>query len=158
VDREADLTTDACYQAFQAHYTVAQYHWVQFATEWLTECSRTFDGDLQMMLILSVVGQRQLDERRRNPGAVVEQLVPTITASRIADLTGIPRETVRRKLEAMAKRGWVRQNAEAAWSIAVVDGRIPVREALSGLEDNAMRKISRFVANFMPLVRKHQDF
>lgn len=155
MDQEAELTSEACYQAFQTHYHAAQYHWVQFTTEWLSECSRAFDGDLQMMVILSVVGQPHLEHRlgpeRRTPNGPV---LRSINASRIADVTGIPRETVRRKLERMGQMGWIEQNPDATWSIRVVDGVAPVREVLAGLQEASMRKLSRFVASFVPLTRR----
>jgi hypothetical protein len=158
MDPEAELTSDLCYQAFQSHYQVAQYHWVQFTTEWLSECSRAFGGDLQMMVILSVVGQPHLEhrlgrERRNADGPILR----SINASRIADVTGIPRETVRRKLDRMAHLGWLQQNPDASWSIRIVDGHAPVRDALAAIDDASMRKVSRFVANFVPLTRRAKD-
>jgi hypothetical protein len=156
MDQEAELTSEVCYQAFRTHYYVAQYHWVQFTTEWLAECSRAFKGDLQMMVILAVVGQPHLEhrlgpERRDEDG---QPVLRSVNASRIADVTGIPRETVRRKLERMAQLGWVQQMPDASWSIRMTDGVAPVREAMGPIEDASMRKVSRFVANFVPLTRR----
>ncbi|MFO1148108.1 MAG: hypothetical protein U1E62_06995 [Alsobacter sp.] len=148
------MSAEACYRAFRAHYTKAQYHWVQFTTEWLSDCSRAFDGDLQMMLILAVVGQPHLASANAPQETGTEAPQRSINASRIADVTGIPRETIRRKLDAMAKRGWVQQHPDASWSIAVVDNETPARLDLRELEDAAIRKVSRFVANFVPLVRQ----
>lgn len=103
-----------------------QYSLTQFFTEHLLDLSRVFEGDLQMMLILAVIGQSYLhgDERGRENSP--------ISASRLADVTGIPRQTVRRKLVLLAQRGWVEQTELGAW-ILTKTGRDPVaREDLAG--------------------------
>lgn len=83
----------------------------------LIECRRHFDGDMDQMLILSIIGERTLTperarglsygdflQGRRSPG-----LPRRINTQSIADCTGIPRETVRRKLRVLIDRGWVRR-------------------------------------------------
>jgi hypothetical protein len=81
---------------------------------------RTFDGDLDQMLILAVIGERKLARRAsraepsydrlgyselRDPSSVA------INPHSLADYTGIPRETVRRKVVALMARGWVARDA-----------------------------------------------
>ena len=43
--------------AFHDNYPVVQYAYVHFLSEHIADCSREFGGDLQQMLILSVIGQ-----------------------------------------------------------------------------------------------------
>jgi hypothetical protein len=81
---------------------------------------RQFDGDLDALLIMLIVaigthaedwaGILSLSE------ATVEQR-PTNTAS-IAQISGIPRESVRRKLENLAAGGYVRRNPSGHWLLA----------------------------------------
>lgn len=81
----------------------------------IIECRRLFDGDLDQMLILSVVGGRTM-RRGRVPalsygdflsGQRPHRASRTINALSIAEVTGIPRETVRRKIGALKARGWL---------------------------------------------------
>lgn len=148
------LPSEVYYQAFTRHYIEAQYLWVQFATEWLADCSRAFNGDLQLMLILSVIGQVQLADFATAGGVADNMQSRAISASRISDVTGIPRETVRRKLKLLHDKGWIDRRGESHWCIRVENGNAPVRQALGQLEDNAIRKICRFVAAFEPLSRR----
>ncbi|RDC68905.1 hypothetical protein DLJ49_19515 [Rhodovulum sp. 12E13] len=78
-----------------------------------------FDGDLDALLILvtltqgveledwedALVGTRRKRATRKRS---------TNTTS-IADVTGIPRESVRRKLEAMRAKGWIERDQKGAW-------------------------------------------
>jgi len=76
---------------------------------------REFDGDLDLMLVMAVIGERRLS--RRDPDAtitheglgatpVLETSGASINAHSIAEYTGIPRETVRRKVAALITCGW----------------------------------------------------
>lgn len=84
---------------------------------------REFDGDLDLLLILAVIGERHHAlEDRENLDAIdldsfsttspheIER--PTVNVQSVADYTGIPRETVRRKVAALIKRGWVRREED----------------------------------------------
>jgi DNA-binding MarR family transcriptional regulator len=77
---------------------------------------RTFDGDLDAVLILAVIGDRKFS--RRDPSAelslerlgstrTVDVEAPAINVSSISDYTGIPRESVRRKVAKLIEQGWV---------------------------------------------------
>lgn len=96
-----------------------QYAFVHMLTEHLVDCRRVFDGDLDAMLVLAILGQNHLtiliaaetDGEARNPSL-------GMTASRIADVTEMSRQTVRRKLQHLQKQGWITQQADASWSLA----------------------------------------
>ncbi|MEZ5925747.1 MAG: helix-turn-helix domain-containing protein [Hyphomicrobiaceae bacterium] len=69
-----------------------------------------------MLLLLAVIGERRLS-RRASPDALTyeetgqtpvrEEETAAINASSIAEYTGIPRETVRRKVNELIHKGWV---------------------------------------------------
>jgi hypothetical protein len=88
-------------------------------TALLVTCRRCLDGDLDQMLILSAMGERALTAQRTT-GLSYRAFLdgdrrgPTkaINVQSIADSTGIPRETVRRKVAALIERGWVTRNAD----------------------------------------------
>lgn len=145
--------SDVYYEAFQRNYLKAQYLWVQFSTEWLSECTRTFGGDLQQMVILSLIGQVTLERAAAANGQLDDLTRTGINASRISDVTGIPRETVRRKLLVLEQKGWIEVDGNANWSIRIVDGQAPVKAALAPLEEFAIRGVTKFVAAFEPLSR-----
>lgn len=77
---------------------------------------RDFSGDLDMLLVLAVIGDRRLSRRvspdaltydRIGQTAVREDSNAAINALSIAEYTGIPRETVRRKVNELIEKGWV---------------------------------------------------
>ncbi|MBK1706466.1 hypothetical protein [Halochromatium glycolicum] len=80
----------------------------------LVTLRRHFDGDLDRMLVLAIIGSRTLKddsieglcyehfmrlERRGEPAP--------INVQSIADHSGIPRETVRRKVKELLHTGWI---------------------------------------------------
>jgi hypothetical protein len=79
----------------------------------MSECRRYFDGDLDQVLILTIIGTRSVYPKRlqgisyddfrrglRNDGPVMP-----INTQSVADSTGIPRESVRRKIGQLIERG-----------------------------------------------------
>jgi DNA-binding MarR family transcriptional regulator len=70
--------------------------------ELLVTLRRHFGGDLDRMLVLAVIGSRTLS------GGRIDDLWPAaINLQSIADYSGIPRETVRRKLRDLERLGWI---------------------------------------------------
>jgi hypothetical protein len=91
-------------------------HTEQFC-DLLVTLRRTFGGDLESMLVLAVIGTRTLAWGRIDGLSYDEfmardrdqtELAP-INLQSIADYSGIPRETVRRKVQALQRAGWVRK-------------------------------------------------
>ncbi|PHP65368.1 hypothetical protein CSC94_19800 [Zhengella mangrovi] len=85
-------------------------------TQLLIQLHDKFDGDLELLLILAVIGDRTRPEEWNPELLTYDQLtrgdgqehfqVP-INMQSIADFSGIPRETVRRKVSTLQKKGWV---------------------------------------------------
>jgi CRP-like cAMP-binding protein len=136
-------------RALQEQYPDAQYHLVQFLSEHLVDCTRVFQGDLTRMVVLAVLGQAMLGAHR---AASESGLRRSMTASRIADVLGLDRETVRRKLKAMAELGWLRQNADRSWEIATDrDGNTKVRQDLAALDGRGLERVARLYAALRPI-------
>ena len=100
--------------------TVWPVHLVGF-TRLLVQLRAHFQGDLDLMLVLAVIGSRTQDARWNAELAVLGQLTrdenakgkqQPINIQSIAAFSGIPRETVRRKLVILEERGWVSRDAE----------------------------------------------
>lgn len=142
---------------FTDNYAQSQYHFIQFVSEHLADCAREFDGDLQEMLVLAVIGQVTLNWRISRPPD--EPDGATITASRLADVTGIPRQTVRRKLQSLEKRDWIEQSGRA-WRLAMRDGVSPASVDLADLNQRGIERASRLLTAFHRLqaqVRQAQN-
>ncbi len=125
-----------------------RYYYVEFLTEHLSDCCRVFGGDLQEMLVLAVMGQVHLRAGLDvgPDGLVKPRIVPGpigITASRIADVTGIPRQTVRRKLAKLESRGWIVPQPSGLWVIALRDGMALARQGEDGLDALDARSMER---------------
>jgi hypothetical protein len=121
-----------------------RFQHTEYFIDHLCDVSREFAGDLQQVLILAVIGQATLRFHApvgRTPGSS-----PWVNASQIAEITGIPRETVRRKLLILAKRGWIEQESDAGpWRI-VVNSQLasPARRDLADLDRRGIEAAVRF--------------
>jgi hypothetical protein len=82
--------------------------------ELLVTLRRHFGGDLDCMLVLAIIGSRTLSRGRTDDicydrfmeGERVDEPAP-INLQSISDYSGIPRETVRRKLLVLERLGWI---------------------------------------------------
>jgi hypothetical protein len=99
--------------------TIWPVHVEAFA-QFLIALRRDFGGDLDMALILAVIGERRYARRTSREVPTYERLGATdgrvtgtvsINSYSIAEYTGIPRETVRRKVTALIDHGWIERGA-----------------------------------------------
>ena len=136
-----------------------QYRWVEFLMQHLVHVSRFFEGDLQQMMVLALIGQMRLRALRTaraegEEGARAPAERTGITAMRLSDASGIPRETVRRKLRVLEARGWIARDAEGFWHIAVDEptGETPARRDLAEVHDQTPERVARLVVELERLV------
>jgi hypothetical protein len=93
-----------------------------YLTEHLARVSRAFEGDLTAALVLGTIAHQNLrrfhDHVISSTGKSMQamirdgehrELMRPCNAASVAASTGIPRETVRRKVAWLAGRGWVRR-------------------------------------------------
>jgi DNA-binding MarR family transcriptional regulator len=138
---------------FAERYREYQYRFVEFFTEHLSDVSRSFGGDLQAMLVLAVVGQVRIATLTLPaPDDPEDEERGAISASRLADVTGIPRETVRRKLALLETRGWIERTSGKAWRLVIRDEAAVARQDLSELDQRAIHRIARLFAGLEVLV------
>lgn len=137
-------------RAFTQNYPAAQYHFVQFIADHLADCCRVFGGDLHLALVLAIIGQSDLNSQIREgaprPPTETAENGRSINASRISDVTGIPRQTVRRKLAALAARGWIEQTESQEWRLIVNGNNSQAREDLADLDARGIKRAARFVS------------
>lgn len=159
-DTQKDRRVANLIENFARDYPAYQYAFVNFLVEHLTDLSRTYGGDFQQIVILAIIGQRRLNVLRGLSGT--EMPLPetmAITASRLADVTGIPRETVRRKLAILERKGWVSRGADGGWSlIADPDGKdLPVRRDHAAFDQRARMRVAQLVAMLEMVGNKGQS-
>ena len=100
----------------RAHFGRIWPRHVDTLTWFLIQCRKHFDGDLDLFLVLAVIGYRSFSAARAPEkltyGALMDGSRPPVepealNAQSISDFSGIPRETVRRKIRDLIDRGWV---------------------------------------------------
>ena len=112
-------------------------------TRHLVECRKVFNGDLDLFLVLTIIGERTFNPRSAPNvtshadflGGTVRNLEPAaINLQSIADYSGIPRETVRRKVEVLIEKGWVVRDERR-----FVTATDQAKDGLVELTESAMR-------------------
>ena len=105
-----ELITDNFSRVWPVHVSNLTTHLIE---------ARKAVGDLDLFIVLAVVGDRTLSERRTEKSLTYTQLIQErqcipapedINLQSISDFTGIPKETVRRKLKELQERGWIEKN------------------------------------------------
>lgn len=140
-------------EGLAANYPQVQYHFVQFVSEHLTDCARVFRGDMEKLLILAVLGQRYIEGARFDPTASdLDTARVWMSTLRLADVTGLPRETVRRKLKAMEADGWLRQERGKGWTLAGEIRQTVVREQFGELDRRGLERLARLLAALRPFL------
>ena len=117
-----------------------RYRWCQRWTESLTRLRRQFDGDLDQYLLLLVFEQGEiartitgLEGSLRNDRS--GRLEPRgLNAMSIADICGIPRETVRRKLKRLIARDAVTLGADGLYYLGAARIGSPPLTLLTSLD------------------------
>ena len=115
-------------------------------TRYLVECRRACDGDLDMFLIMAIIGERTFSARNAPESMSHSQFVSgtagtiealPINLQAIADFSGIPRETARRQLEQLINRGWVERSNQG-----YVPATDAANHALQGLTLSTVRYLN----------------
>jgi hypothetical protein len=109
-------------------------------TAFLINARAVFDGDLDLFLVLAVIGDRSFASERVSPSMTFDDFMSedrvssdpiSLNAHSISQFSSIPRETVRRKVQDLVDRGWVERSADGslcATRKAAVD-LLPLTEA-----------------------------
>lgn len=106
-------------------------------TKLLIQLRERFDGDLDLMLVLAVIGGRTRPETWRSE-LVLDQEMTTgenedarqlpINVQSVAEYSGIPRETVRRKVSILQSKGWVTRDSDGLLSVSNLAAKSLVSE------------------------------
>ncbi len=135
------------------NYRSVQYAYVQFFSEHLIDCRNSVGGDLDSVMLLAVLGQRFLSVRI---GAESTQTEPDerswMSAMRIAEVSGIPRETARRKLLALEVKGLVQADPKLGWRLTSSEGVAVARNAMRDLDNRSIDRLARLIFSLLPLI------
>ena len=136
---------------YREKYHVMQYVFTQFFVEHL-------DRRVPDIRSGSSVGARPRDCRasrasgpRSGHRDAWDGPEPRTNCSSIAEVSGIPRETVRRKLGGLARRGWAERDAKGQWRITYGQDSAPARRDLRDLDQRSIERISRMLGNMHEL-------
>ncbi len=133
---------------FEQRYPEFQYRFIEFLTGHLLDVSREFRGDLQLPTILAIIGQVLIYSMQS--GKAEEA---AISASRIADVSGIPRQTVRRKLAELERLGWIEQTSDRSWRMCTDASGTPAQRDLQQLDRRAIGRVAKLYVELDRLVR-----
>ena len=130
--REPKPVPPAGYEQHQGEIALRMSH---FLLRYLNMLYREFDGDLALVIVLGETAHHNvcrlfstegpiapLEETNYDDPAMYAGFAPC-NAYSLAAATGIPRETVRRKIAQLVKRGWLRQAADGSVRIRPAVGR-----------------------------------
>lgn len=153
---EATPKTGEVEAALRRNYPQVQYAFVEFVSGHLADVSRTFKGDLQFPVLLAVIGQATLKGHiaATKAGVRPQDIEPRrlgLTSFRLADATGISRETVRRKLLEMQRRGWLARHGNY-WVIVFDEDRAKLLDDLGDLDARGLERLARLFTGIAPWV------
>ncbi|MGJ0506056.1 MAG: helix-turn-helix domain-containing protein [Methylocystis sp.] len=112
----------------QENYVTFQHEFIEFLVAQLIDFRKVFNGDLDELLVFIFVARYYLREERGRTQEHHDQdgyWAAPPTLSRIAEFTGIARETVRRKLISLQARGLIEKVDHDKWQ-PTTKGDIPV--------------------------------
>lgn len=118
----------------------------EFMVWHLSRVRAQFDGDLDCALVLGEIAHFNVQKflsrtlipnpvvnealhqasglKRYSESAVIQPLLKPCNALSISASTGIPRETVRRKIQWLEKQGWIEKNAKGQLSITPMPAEV----------------------------------
>ncbi|HYQ91884.1 MAG TPA: hypothetical protein VES89_07375 [Candidatus Competibacteraceae bacterium] len=121
-EQPSDLAKFSLEERYQKHARAITIVMASFHLRHLSRLHREFDGDLIMPIILGEIGHYNAtrffssDGYARNPEDIPidlesHPLLKPCNAFSISEATGIPRETVRRKVEKLIAMSWLRRDS-----------------------------------------------
>ncbi|MBY0226001.1 MAG: hypothetical protein K2Q28_09370 [Hyphomicrobium sp.] len=138
-DKEIAMN-DAAAQTIRENFGKVWPAHVSSLIEFLIKARSAFGGDLDLFLVLAVIGDRTFAAGRVSPSMTFDDFMSeerantepfSVNAYSISQFSRIPRETVRRKVQELVNIGWVQRNGDGSLQAtrkAAVD-LLPLTEA-----------------------------
>ena len=145
----------------QTDYPEFHYRFLHFLCRHMLDISAAFNGDLDKFILLLVMDERYWKWRHeirgiKDPQTAVE--LESFSVSKLASITSIPRETIRRKMIAMEKRGWVLQKGRGKWKVARSIDRPSVENELDDLIRREIARVSDLVLELQTFIEKPDNW
>lgn len=117
--KKGRLTSEELRARYEAHRSEIALHMSHLTVNYLRMVHDAFGGDLTLAIVLGEIAHHSMvryfparGPDARYTGRLTEEVIdrsqmPSCSASALARATGLPRETVRRKLLELEERGWV---------------------------------------------------
>lgn len=135
------------------HYVTFQHEFIEFLVAQLVDFRKMFNGDLDELLVFIFVARYYLrEERGRGEEELDGHWGAPPTLSRIAEFTGIPRETVRRKLMALQNRGLLEKIDQDKWQPTVRNNAPVIRQEYEQFCQREIRRLVKLVTALRPFV------
>lgn len=107
---------------YEAHQSEIALHMSHFLLDYLREIYKAFDGDLALVIVLGEIAHHNMavhftrkdglpaaTVRKLESDAATQDRMPSCNAYSLAQATGLPRETIRRKMARLKELGWIEQ-------------------------------------------------
>lgn len=116
-------------RAFDAAFGFVAYALNRHLIHHMLRCSRVLEVDYETLVVWGVLAHQNVahlvargrppddDARRKGYITAHEGELRPLRLRDLQQITGIPRETLRRKLEVLARRGFVRRADRSGWTI-----------------------------------------
>ena len=126
-------------------------HMSHFFLGYLKEIHRLFEGDLALVIVLGEIAHhstsRHFSKAGNQAGSIPELKAadpelagtPSCSAFSLAAATGLPRETVRRKIARLVELGWVARTGRAEVRLTPKVGEVFVPEFNMSLLDQLLK-------------------
>jgi hypothetical protein len=111
---------------YETHQGEISLHMSHFFLDYLREIYKAFEGDLALVIVLGEIAHHNLSTHFSKTGGLHPNLahnleagdadkhrLPSCNAYSLAQATGMPRETIRRKIARLKALGWIEQAARA---------------------------------------------
>lgn len=130
---------------FSERDVLIKHEFLEFLFGELVDMRPIFENDFDSMLIYTAISRFYLKNERVGLTEEIARSTAGLNASRIAEWTKIPRETVRRKLLQLESRGLLERGPRDEWRIAQKDGQPVIRIEHAEAWRQELNRIVRFV-------------
>ena len=161
----SSIYTDVYRRLFVKKHFFMRCSFAQLFVEQLLDISRVFEADLQSVVVLAIIEHMEIEARTGSrldasgstPTGLVMGRPPRINTSSISAASGIPRETVRRKLAALARRGWIERGVDGFWRITTDrPDSVPARPETIEIDRRQVERVCRYLGQMHALAVEAQ--
>jgi hypothetical protein len=144
--KDESAMSDRSTSSHKGRHDAARQLFGRLVVDHLVGCSRVFDGDLVQMLLLAIIDQFYSEAFIAHGRTPLPPGAGRVSASYLAEITNIPRETVRRKLSLLAERGCAEQAEDHTWRLAVDSAGRRVWRELAELDERGLKRLAELQA------------